>query len=169
MILSFEENTRLIELQNLLDVALEESFGEVTDEVAALEDAIAGCFENVEGQLDWLVWRSEQLKAEAAVLREHSRKLADKARARENAMDRRKTDMQVCLRLLRTKKHKTATHTVWMQKSQRVKIDIDAKDLPDSYRKTEYKADRAALKKYIQNGGTLRGVTVEELEGIRFR
>ena len=112
----------------------------------------------------------KQAKAEAAMLREYAKQISDRARAKENRVERliahtAASMMQYDDRIIEDKRVRVTATT---SKS----VDVpDVSVLPDEYKrvKTTVEADKAKLTKALKAGETFEGVYVIEKPTLRIK
>lgn len=173
---AIEARGELIELQAKWDLLIEESMGEITPEIEAIEQAMLACHETMAERLDFLVWKSRKLKDESEALRKHAAKLTERARVREAALDRRKIEALSLFRTMskpdsngKRKPVKLDSVTVYSQVTKSVDCDVPAEVLPEQYRRVKVEPYLSKLKEALLQGEQVSGVRLVEREGVRFR
>ena len=112
----------------------------------------------------------KQAKAEAAMLREYAKQISDRARAKENRVERLIANTAASMMQYddRTIEDKRVRVTATTSKS----VDVpDVSVLPDEYKrvKTTVEADKAKLTKALKAGETFEGVYVIEKPTLRIK
>ena len=112
----------------------------------------------------------KQAKAEAAMLREYAKQISDRARAKENRVERLIANTAASMMQYddRTIEDKRVRVTATTSKS----VDVpDVSVLPDEYKrvKTTVEADKTKLAKALKAGETFEGVYVIEKPTLRIK
>lgn len=112
----------------------------------------------------------KQAKAEAAMLREYAKQISDRARAKENRVERLVAHTAASMMQYddRTIEDKRVRVTATTSKS----VDVpDVSVLPDEYKrvKTTIEADKTKLAKALKAGETFEGVYVIEKPTLRIK
>lgn len=88
----------------------------------------------------------------------------------ENDIGRLKRAMLTAVKASGQKKFEFDVGSVAIQKSpESVRLDIDPKHLPPEFQKVTVEADTAAIKKFLKDGGEIKGVTLVQGEHLRIK
>lgn len=98
----------------------------------------------------------KNLEAEISGLKAEEKRLADKRKVRENAVQRLKDNLHESMDRIGTQKIESGTFTFSVQKNGGalpVIVDVDPTDIPDAYCKITRDVDKKALAEYMEETG----------------
>lgn len=147
-----------------------------------IDQALLACIDAETGEIDEAAWEElsldrdvkientalliKELTAEAAVIREEEKALADRRRRKENTVERLKENLN---RSLDGQKFETPKVAISFRKSEVLDIGIDA-IIPSVYLKfTEPTVDKSLLKKALKEGETVYGVTLLKKQNLQIK
>ncbi len=157
----YEITQEQIDLNNML----EESMGELTPE---LEEALKLNRENFSMKADSYVKAIKNYKAEADAIAEEIKKLQDKKKVCENAINRMKTALCDAMQIFDMKKVQAGIFKVSLTTSEAVNI-IDEEVIPEEYKKIKYEVSKTDIKNAIKNGLIVEGAEIKENHSITIR
>lgn len=157
----YEITQEQIDLNNML----EESMGELTPE---LEEALKLNRENFSMKADGYVKAIKNYKAEADAIAEEIKKLQDKKKVCENAINRMKTALCDAMQIFDMKKVQAGIFKVSLTTSEAVNI-IDEEVIPEEYKKIKYEVSKTDIKNAIKNGLIVEGAEIKENHSITIR
>lgn len=149
------------ELNNLL----EESYGELTPE---LEQALELNLDNFSVKAEGYVKAIKNYKAESDAIAEEIRRLQDKKKVCENAVDRMKTALSDSMNVFGMSKVQAGLFKISLTTSKAVNI-IDEDAIPQNYKKVKYEVSKTEIKKAIEAGETVEGAEIKENHSITIR
>ena len=164
-----------LRLQARINAAAEGLFSEdpadvanATAQLEALINAEADNRRAVEAKADAWCWVIDHLRAQAVARAEHSRRLADLAKAAEHQAEVLQEQLISALQRVAPDETtwKLPDHKITSRKVTSVELDPDLEpvDLPKEYQrvKTTYAADKTALKAALALGAQIEGVQLVE-------
>ena len=164
-----------LRLQARINAAAEGLFSEDPADVAnatgQLESLISAEADNrraVEAKADAWCWVIDHLRAQAVARAEHSRRLADLAKAAEHQAEVLQEQLISALQRVAPDETtwKLPDHKITSRKTTSVELDPDMQvlDLPEQYQrvKTTYTADKAAIKAALAGGEQIEGAQLVE-------
>lgn len=157
----YEITQEQLSLNNLL----EESMGELTPE---LEEALELNRDNFQIKADDYVKAIKNYKAEADAIAEEIKKLQEKKKVCENAIDKMKTSMRTAMDAFGMPKFQTGVFKVSMTTSEAVNI-IDESLIPEEYKKVRYDISKTDIKNAIKAGVEVSGAEIKENHSITIR
>jgi hypothetical protein len=123
----------------------------------------------VEDKMDGIARLVKNWKAESDAISDEIVRLRDRQASLDNQMRRLKDYALGCLRAANTRKVKLPIVTAYIGTSKSVQVDVDADALPEAYRRVVVSADKTALKKALDGGETIDGVSIVESEYLVLR
>lgn len=109
-------------------------------------------------------------KAQEKSYKEEIAKLQQGRKSVSNSLDRLENAILVAMKASGQKKFEFATGSVAIHKSpESVRLDIDPEHLPPEFQKVTVEADTAAIKKFLKDGGEIKGVTLVQGEHLRIK
>lgn len=154
----FEIESEIRQLETAMEDWAAEHDGDITD-FPYLDHLSGMAVERSRKLLSLACWLKER-RAETKAAKEVAKAATDRAKAMEKRDDGLEDFIQRNLELGEKMKDDRAEIT-W-RKSSAVQVDIEAENLPEPYRvtKTEYSADKKALKEAIESGLEVDGVKI---------
>lgn len=157
----YELTQEQLRINNLL----EESYGEITPEI---ESAMELNQENFSVKADGYIKAITNYKADQEAISEEIKRLQDKKRVCENAINRMKTVLCESMDIFGMPKFQTGIFKVALSKSESVNI-INESLIPDEYKKIKYDISKTEIKNAIKNGELVDGAEIVENKFITIR
>jgi hypothetical protein len=147
---------------------VDDAEGVLDDTLEADLDAIAGAMEE---KVEAVVVVMRELDAEAAALKAEEQRLAARRKAREANAERLRAYTARCMGLAGTRKIATGLAVVSLRASTSVVVDCAPEALPAEYQrtKTTVDADKVALKKALEDGAAIQGVSLVTSDSLQVR
>jgi len=149
------------ELNNLL----EESYGELTPE---LEQALELNLDNFSAKAEGYVKAIKNYKAESDAIAEEIKRLQEKKKVCENAVNRMKTALSTSMDIFGMNKVQAGLFKISLTTSKAVNI-IDENAIPENYKRVKYEVSKTDIKKAIESGETIEGAEIVENKSITIR
>ncbi|WP_062498422.1 siphovirus Gp157 family protein [Moraxella lacunata] len=109
-------------------------------------------------------------KAKEKSYKEEIAKLQQGKKTVSNSLDRLENAIFMAIKASGQKKFEFDVGSVAIHKSsESVRIDIDPKHLPPKFQKVTVEADTTAIKKFLKDGGEIKGVTLVQGEHLRIK
>lgn len=124
--------------------------------------------EDINRLMNNVAWANSNDKALKNAAKVQKEKLTDKIRSAEKRIERRNEIAFKVLSRLKDYKLKTEEYSFWVQKNP-IKIEYDEQVIPDEYFKMVRELDKDAIKKALNDGIEISGVSQTQTEGIRIR
>ena len=141
---------------------------ETAEDMQALEDTISSIADAIEVKGENYAKLIKCLDADNDGIQKEIKRLQKVKKANENLANRLKANMDESLKAMGSDKLKCGTFTFAYRKTKSVEIlDIDA--LPSTYKAIEYKADKIAIKKAINDGEAIAGAALVEKNTLQLR
>ena len=171
---SFDLIQKAHRLGLIMDIASEEDDpGALAELDAEAVDILETLAEETPDKLDALRAVYLRLDAEATLLRDEEKLLANKRRARESGRDRVKAFMLALLQGSRDagqgSRVSTPTNTFWLQSSIRLVGPDDPTLWPRIWQRQTVTPDKKAASAALKGGHVEDGFRLEETDGVRFR
>lgn len=155
----FDTIWSLLEDEVMDDEALQDAFQNLKDDMA---DKFENCCKYIVNET-----------AEIDAMKAEEKRIAERRKAKENAIARLKAVMQMALNKAGEKKLPCGTFTVSLQKNPAsvVMDEYYIENIPEKYLKiAEPEIDRKKIKEDLQNGTELEGIAhLEQTESLRIR
>lgn len=137
----------------------------------AKEQILSAITEELQSKEGNLLHINRNFKAEIETIDNEIKRLQAIKKAKQNAFDRYKGYVSDCLKKLGVKKVKNTFGTIYFTHTKSVQIDdsVDLSKLGEDYAKPTYTADKTALKKALENGEVIDGISLKESESIIFK
>jgi len=164
-----ELSLNVSELRDRLKSLLDEASGEITAEVEDVEEKLDCATLDLESKADAYAWIREELRSEAAALKVLEDRFRGRRQAREAAIRRLEDRLLHGLNVAGVEKMKTQTHSVTVATTYAVALSVDPEKLPKLYRRIKVEADKAAIKKALQENKKVRGAALVANRGVRIR
>lgn len=150
-----------------IDQLLDECGGDVSDErvLQAIENWIAELDTNLRDKVEGYAAYITELLAKATARRAESRRLADLAKANENAAKRLKERLLWALEERGIDKVETPLYVVSVAKNggkAPLDIQVPAEQLPMEYQKVEYSPAKDSIRNALEQGIEIDGCTLME-------
>ena len=145
--------------------------GEFIDRSDAIEELFNDIVANAGDKLEQLYYIKEEIDASMNLLRKEEQRLSKRRKSLENNMIRLR-DLQIdLLKRVDGNKVKTDKHTFSLRTTKVVEIDpfVDASMLADEFRIVKYDVNKSALKKALENGQVIAGVSLAENKSLQVR
>lgn len=149
------------ELNNLL----EESYGELTPE---LEQALELNLDNFSAKAEGYVKAIKNYKAESDAIAEEIKRLQEKKKVCENAVNRMKTALSTSMYIFGMNKVQAGLFKISLTTSKAVNI-IDENAIPEYYKRVKYEVSKTDIKKAIESGETIEGAEIVENKSVTIR
>lgn len=151
--------------QQQLNNLLEENYGELTPE---LEEALKINEANFAVKVEGYVYAIKNYKAEMDVLANEIKRLQDKKKVCENAINRMKNALAEAMDIFGMPKAQAGLFKVSLTTSKMVNI-LDESIIPEQYKKIKYEVNKTDLKKAIENGEEIEGAEIVENHSVTIR
>lgn len=152
-----------------LDQLLDESDGEVTDQIAEAEAELAAGAGSLREKAEIYCRIREDLIGDADKLATAAERLASRARARRAAADRIRDRLAAALELAGEERVKTDTHTVYWQTTQAVEILVPADQIPDQWVRVAREPNKAEIARALKAGKRFDFAALQERRGLRIK
>lgn len=154
----YEIDNEIRDITDSLTEVLEESGGEITEEVITLMDKLDSLEINREKKIEGACLIKRETDASVRALKDEIKRIDKKVKALENKSNSLKGYVESALN---GEKFKTTLVNVYYRKSEAVEIkDIEA--IPDELIKIERTAKKTDIKKRIKEGWKVPGAVLEE-------
>lgn len=141
---------------------------ETAEDMQALEDTISSIADAIEVKGENYAKLIKCLDADNEGIKKEISRLQKAKKANENLVNRLKANMDESLKAVGSDKLKCGTFTFSYRKTKSVEIlDLDA--LPSNYKAIEYKPDKTAIKKAINDGEAVAGAALVEKNTLQLR
>lgn len=141
---------------------------ETAEDMKALEDTISSIADAIEVKGENYAKLIKCLDADNEGIQKEIKRLQNVKKANENLSNRLKANMDESLKAIGSDKLKCGTFTFSYRKTKSVEIlDLDA--LPSDYKAIEYKPDKNAIKKAINDGEPVAGAALVEKNTLQLR
>lgn len=141
---------------------------ETAEDMQALEDTISSIADAIEVKGENYAKLIKCLDADNEGIKKEISRLQKAKKANENLVNRLKANMDESLKAVGSDKLKCGTFTFSYRKTKSVEIlDLDA--LPSDYKAIEYKPDKNAIKKAINDGEAVAGAALVEKNTLQLR
>lgn len=141
---------------------------ETAEDMKALEDTISSIADAIEVKGENYAKLIKCLDADNEGIQKEIKRLQKVKKANENLANRLKANMDESLKAIGSDKLKCGTFTFSYRKTKSVEIlDLDA--LPSDYKAIEYKPDKNAIKKAINDGEPVAGAALVEKNTLQLR
>lgn len=135
----------------------------------ALKSHLSNLNDDVEVKADNIAKVIAEMKGDISKLKAEEERLASKRKALENREKSLKKYLETAFIAMDIKKVKTALFSFNIQKNPAsVKIEDESK-VPESFFKIVKSLDKTSLKKAVQDGLEIEGVSLEQTESLRIR
>ena len=159
---------KLYEIDNNLRALwdkIAEQEGELTEEdIQALNELEMAQNDKLEGY--GVIIR--ELNSEVEECNAEIKRITEIARKKKNAVERLKKTLQEFMMNNEVDKFETLKVKISFRKSQSLEIEEGA-ELPDELMRIKKEPDKTAIKEYIENGGTLKGIFLIDKKNIQIK
>ena len=165
----YELTTEYERLQSMLETEAEENDGLVSDE---LLEALAAANEDIDNKVEACAKIVKNLEAERDAVDAERARLKSRSESLDRNIDRLKNAVLTAMERADKPKVKTALFTVYPRESVSVKVDNEVllpRDLCAKEVVTVYKPDKKAIRKVIEEGGTVDGARLEKSVSLQIR
>lgn len=147
----------------LMEMAEEMESDALVDTLEALQDAIEDKAENIAKLI-------KNLEADAKIIKEEEKRLAERRQSIEKKIDRLKQYLQEQLEVAGLQKVKRPTITVAIQANPPSVEIADEKLIPSEFMIPQpAKVDKKAILERLKNGETVPGCELRQTKGVRIR
>lgn len=141
---------------------------ETAEDMQALEDTISSIADAIEVKGENYAKLIKCLDADNEGIKKEIQRLQKAKKANENLANRLKANMDESLKAVGSDKLKCGTFTFSYRKTKSVEI-LDLNALPSDYKAIEYKPDKNAIKKAINDGEVVAGAALVEKNTLQLR
>lgn len=141
---------------------------ETAEDMQALEDTISSIADAIEVKGENYAKLIKCLDADNDGIQKEIKRLQKAKKANENLTNRLKANMDESLKAVGSDKLKCGTFTFSYRKTKSVEI-LDLNALPSDYKAIEYKPDKNAIKKAINDGEAVAGAALVEKNTLQLR
>lgn len=141
---------------------------ETAEDMQALEDTISSIADAIEVKGENYAKLIKCLDADNEGIKKEIARLQKIKKANENLVNRLKANMDESLKAVGSDKLKCGTFTFSYRKTKSVEI-LDLNALPSDYKAIEYKPDKNAIKKAINDGEAVAGAALVEKNTLQLR
>lgn len=141
---------------------------ETAEDMQALEDTISSIADAIEVKGENYAKLIKCLDADNEGIKKEISRLQKAKKANENLVNRLKANMDESLQAVGSDKLKCGTFTFSYRKTKSVEI-LDLNALPSDYKAIEYKPDKNAIKKAINDGEAVAGAALVEKNTLQLR
>lgn len=164
----FDIGTEFYALADLMEDEFDEETGELIDKSEAIRQLFTNLKMKFEDKLDNCQKFILTLKGEQEALDKEIKRLQAKKTASKNKEDRLKNMMLGALEVSGMDKVKTSLYNFSVGKSEAVQV-VNDDEIPRSFLKISYSADKVKIKKAIKDGATVDGCKLVENKSLRVR
>lgn len=150
--------------RTFLDMAEE---GEISEE--ALQDMREYLLTDIGEKLEGYGCVLKQLQADAEAVKAEKLRLAGKQASLEKNIDRLRETMKAAMLLTDKRKIKTALFTFSTTTRVTPVVTVEARLLPDQFKKVEYKADSKEIAEYLKAGHEVPWAHLEQVQSLTVR
>lgn len=141
---------------------------ETAEDMQALDDTISSIADAIEVKGENYAKLIKCLDADNEGIKKEISRLQKAKKANENLVNRLKANMDESLKAVGSDKLKCGTFTFSYRKTKSVEI-LDLNALPSDYKAIEYKPDKNAIKKAINDGEAVAGAALVEKNTLQLR
>lgn len=141
---------------------------ETAEDMKALEDTISSIADAIEVKGENYAKLIKCLDADNDGIQKEIKRLQNVKKANENLANRLKANMDESLKAIGSDKLKCGTFTFSYRKTKSVEI-LDLNALPSDYKAIEYKPNKNAIKKAINDGEAVAGAALVEKNTLQLR
>ena len=140
-------------------------------DIATQEEILSAITEELKNKEGNLLHVSRNFKADIEAIDNEIKRLQAMKKSKETAFTRYKSYVSDCLKKLGMEKVKNTFGTIYFTHTKSVQIDdsVDLSRLGEDYAKVTYTANKTALKKALENGEVIDGISLKETESIVFK
>lgn len=156
-------------IQELLETEAAENDGLVSDE---LLEALTAASEDIDNKVEACAKVVRNLEVERDAVDAERARLKARSESLDKNIDRLKNAVLTAMERAGKPKVKTALFTIYPRESVSVKVDNEVllpRDLCAKEIVTIYKPDKKAIKKFIEEGGTVEGARLEKNVSLQIR
>lgn len=152
--------------KNLVDLMENEDIG-----IEVVKEALESVQGDLVDKLENITKFIKSIEADVEGLKAEEKRLAERRKALENKAKGLKEYMQNCMLLAETKKVKGTLFSFNIQKNPASVNVANTDNIPNEFIKEEVvvNVDKKGLKKYIEEGNVVEGVTLQASESLRIR
>lgn len=163
----FDLSLEFYALNDLMQDEYDEETGELIDKSEAIEQLYNGIKLSLEDKLDNSKRYLLTLDGETDILDAEIKRLQAKKKALSNKADRLKAMMLNALEIAGGK-IKTPLYSFSIRTTESVTV-LDDQQIPRSFLKIKYEADKTKIKKAIKEGATVEGAKLSEKKSLNVR
>lgn len=164
-ILFFDTETQS-DFSQILDQMIEAALAEDNDLALELEAQLQLAGENMADQAQSLVIEHQKLAERERSLLDTAKKMTTYAKALKRTQGSIRHALKGAYQKGVTE---LPANRLSLRKSKYVSIQVSPENLPDPYQRKKIEADKTLLKKDLESGKQITGVSLEEREGIQIR
>lgn len=164
----FDIGTEFYALADLMEDEFDEETGELIDKSEAIRQLFTNLKMSFEEKLDNSQRFILTLKGEQETLDKEIKRLQAKKTALKNKEERLKNMMLSALEVSGMDKIKTSLYSFSVGKSEAVQV-VNDDEIPRSFLKISYSADKVKIKKAIKDGAAIDGCKLVENKSLRVR
>lgn len=165
----YELTAEYAKIQEMLETEAEENDGLVSDE---LLEALTAASDDIDRKVEACAKVVRNLEAERDAVDAEKARLKARSESLDKNIDRLKNAVLTAMERAGKEKVKTALFTVYPRESVSVKVDNEVllpRDLCAKEVVTVYKPDKKAIRKVIEEGGTVEGARLEKNVSLQIR
>lgn len=149
-----------IEEMEVINEKLEESGGEITEELGALIEAHS---QELQSKIDSVVGYKTYLDDSLVVISDKKKQIQALEKSVKGQIDRFKNYVLMCMKRADLKKIESPLNRITVPKQRQVLTITNEELIPEKFIKTEFKksVDKIALKKAIESGEIVEGAKLE--------
>jgi DNA repair exonuclease SbcCD ATPase subunit len=134
-----------------------------------LKDTLSSIQEEIEDKAENIAKLIRNLEADAKIIREEEKRLAERRQSIEKKIDYLKQYLQEQLEVAGLQKVKRATITVSIQYNPPSVEIADENLIPSDYKIPQFKIDKKSIMERLKNGEEIPGCSLKQTKGVRIR
>jgi transcriptional regulator of heat shock response len=134
-----------------------------------LKDTLSSIQEEIEDKAENIAKLIRNLEADAKIIREEEKRLAERRQSIEKKIDYLKQYLQEQLEVAGLQKVKRPTITVAIQNNPPSVEIADENLIPSDYKIPQFKIDKKSIMERLKNGEEIPGCSLKQTKGVRIR
>jgi chromosome segregation ATPase len=134
-----------------------------------LKDTLSSIQEEIEDKAENIAKLIRNLEADAKIIREEEKRLAERRQSIEKKIDYLKQYLQEQLEVAGLQKVKRPTITVAIQYNPPSVEIADENLIPSDYKIPQFKIDKKSIMERLKNGEEIPGCSLKQTKGVRIR
>jgi chromosome segregation ATPase len=134
-----------------------------------LKDTLSSIQEEIEDKAENIAKLIRNLEADAKIIREEEKRLAERRQSIEKKIDYLKQYLQEQLEVAGLQKVKRPTITVAIQNNPPSVEIADENLIPSDFKIPQFKIDKKSIMERLKNGEEIPGCSLKQTKGVRIR